>query len=228
MAVVLALISQKGGVGKSTLARALGAVAAAAGLKVRIADLDPQQGTVVRWEQARRMQPQLPTLDVRGYVGVEAALAEAADLELLVIDAPGRTNETTATLARVSHIIVQPTGPSVDDLHPAVLLFHELVAAGIDKSRLVFALTRTLNTREERDARAYLEAAGYMVLPGALPERSGYRDAQNRGRAVTETDAKDLNRRADDLILALMMRVVAEMKTGADRQHAGKIDREVG
>ena len=42
MPVVVAFISQKGGVGKSTLARALGAVAASAGLKVRLADLDAQ------------------------------------------------------------------------------------------------------------------------------------------------------------------------------------------
>jgi chromosome partitioning protein len=53
MAVVVGLVSQKGGTGKSTLARALGAVVAHAGLKVRIADLDPQQHTVLEWERTR-------------------------------------------------------------------------------------------------------------------------------------------------------------------------------
>ncbi len=39
--VIVGFVSQKGGTGKSTLARALGAVVAGAGLKVKIADLDP-------------------------------------------------------------------------------------------------------------------------------------------------------------------------------------------
>ena len=44
---MVAFISQKGGVGKSTLARALAREAAAGGLGVKIADLDTQQGTSV-------------------------------------------------------------------------------------------------------------------------------------------------------------------------------------
>ena len=50
---VVAFISQKGGTGKSTLARALAAIVAHAGLAVRIADLDPQQSTVIEWEKLR-------------------------------------------------------------------------------------------------------------------------------------------------------------------------------
>jgi cellulose biosynthesis protein BcsQ len=46
MATIIALVSQKGGVGKSTLARALAREAAVSGLKVKLADLDTQQGTV--------------------------------------------------------------------------------------------------------------------------------------------------------------------------------------
>ena len=47
MAAVIAFISQKGGVGKSTLARALAAVCAQAGLEVVLADLDPRQQTLI-------------------------------------------------------------------------------------------------------------------------------------------------------------------------------------
>ena len=53
MAAVIAFISQKGGVGKSTLARALAAVCAQAGLDVVLADLDPRQQTLVQWQKAR-------------------------------------------------------------------------------------------------------------------------------------------------------------------------------
>ena len=53
MLVIVGFVSQKGGVGKSTLARALATVAAEAGIKVKIADLDPQQQTIARWEERR-------------------------------------------------------------------------------------------------------------------------------------------------------------------------------
>ena len=54
MAVVVAFVSQKGGTGKSTLARALAAIVAHVGLSVRIADLDPLQNTVIEWEKLRQ------------------------------------------------------------------------------------------------------------------------------------------------------------------------------
>ena len=65
MPVIVGFISQKGGVGKSTLARALGAVVAHAGLKVRIADLDAKQQTVLAWEEARHENQVAPTVPAR-------------------------------------------------------------------------------------------------------------------------------------------------------------------
>ncbi|MEX3945981.1 ParA family protein, partial [Paraburkholderia sp. BR10937] len=53
MASVIAFVSQKGGVGKSTLARALARETAAGGLKTKVADLDTQQGTTVDWHRTR-------------------------------------------------------------------------------------------------------------------------------------------------------------------------------
>lgn len=212
MPVVVAFISQKGGVGKSTLARALGAVVAFTGLAVRIADLDPQQATVMQWGRLRSSSASASSIDVKAYRTAEAAAGDSDNFDLLVLDAPCRSDRSTLAIAKHAHLVVQPTGPSLDDLYPAILLFHELVAAGVPKSRLAFALCRTLTVGEEADARAYLEAAGYDVLPGAIAERSAYRVAQNQGRAITETTHKDLNQRADQLIASLLARIGDESK----------------
>ncbi|EJW10918.1 plasmid partition protein [Rhodovulum sp. PH10] len=106
--------------------------------------------------------------------------------------------------------MVQPTNPALDDLQPAVLVFHELVKAGIPKSRLVFAINHVLTEAEEGAARLYLQDAGYTVLDGYIPSKTSYRDAQNNGRAITETRYPALNTKADQLIQSLINRVDAD------------------
>lgn len=207
MMATVAFVSQKGGVGKSTLARALGAVAAHAGLKVRIADLDPDQSTVVAWQKSRQKEKIGGRIDVRGYETSSEAVTDAVGIELLLLDMPGRANMATLEAARLSQLVVLPTGPSLDDLRPCVLLLHELVAAGMPKSKLTVAICRTLDDAEEAAARAYIETAGYSVLPGALPERSAYRRAMNMGSAVTETENATLSARADELVEAMLKRI---------------------
>jgi chromosome partitioning protein len=53
MTICISFISQKGGVGKSTLARALAREANEQKLTVKVADLDTQQGTIVNWHRRR-------------------------------------------------------------------------------------------------------------------------------------------------------------------------------
>jgi chromosome partitioning protein len=210
MAAVIAFISQKGGVGKSTLARALAAVCAQAGLEVVLADLDPRQQTLVQWQKARTAQRVSPRLSVEPFDDAAEAVERADACDLLILDTPGGVNDDTLAVARVAHLIVQPTGPGLDDLHPTVLLFHELVAVGIPKSNLVAALCRVLNGEEEEAAaRAYLKEAGYEVLEGSIPESLTYRVAHNRGRSLTETNERAFNERADALIEALLTKVAA-------------------
>ena len=210
MAAVIAFVSQKGGVGKSTLARALAAVCAQAGLEVVLADLDPRQQTLIQWQKARTAQRVSPRLSVEPFDDAAEAVERAEACDLLILDTPGGVNDDTLSVARTAHLIVQPTGPSLDDLHPTVLLFHELVAVGIPKSNLVAALCRVLNGEEEEAAaRAYLKEAGYEVLKGSIPESLTYRVAHNRGRSLTETNEQVFNERADALIEALLTKVAA-------------------
>jgi chromosome partitioning protein len=70
-------------------------------------------------------------------------------------------------------------------------------------------LCRILTKAEEDAARVYLADAGYEVLPGSILERSSYREAHNRGQAVTETRDAALNVRADALMEALLTKVSA-------------------
>src|SRR5512143_2892266 len=74
MGIVVAFVGQKGGVGKSTLARALARETAAGGLLVKVADLDVQQGILVNWQRRRLGAGREPTLSVESFRNAGAAL----------------------------------------------------------------------------------------------------------------------------------------------------------
>jgi chromosome partitioning protein len=206
---IIAFVSQKGGVGKSTLARALGREAAKSGLSIKIADLDPGQGTTTEWMRIRTAAGIEPMVPVQLYRAAAEALGEAERHDLLIIDGPAKTSAATLDIAKVADLVVQPTGASRDDLVPAVREFHALVKKGIPKDRLRFALVRLGTDAEEADSRAFLAEAGYVVLPGSLPERPAYRMTQNEGRAVTETKFATLQKQAEALVQAIIDTAVA-------------------
>jgi chromosome partitioning protein len=205
MPVIVGFVSQKGGVGKSTIARALAAVAAFAKIRVKVVDLDQAQQTIARWEERRDDNEAGPALRVvSAKTAAEAIGAAEENDQLLIIDAPARTSRGTFEIARQADLVVQPSGAGIDDLDPAIILFHELVRAGVPRERLVMALCRIATVAEEDAARAYVEKAGYAVLPGSIPERAAYREAHNRGQAVTEMQAHALNARTDALMERLL------------------------
>jgi chromosome partitioning protein len=206
MTTIVAFVSQKGGVGKSTLTRALAREAAVGGLKTKIADLDTQQGTCVDWHRLRLSQGIEPIVSAEAFATAAQALKAADGFDLLILDGPARTSAATLEIAKAADLVVQPSGPSRDDLVPAVREFHALVKAGIPTERLAFALNRVGTNAEEAAARAYLEQAGYGVLAGWLLDRPAYRQAQNTGHSITETRFVGLNEQADILIQSLIDR----------------------
>lgn len=200
MATIIGVISQKGGVGKSTLARALAREAAAGGLRVKLADLDTQQGTSTTWHRRRLDAGIEPAFSVEAFKTAAQALRIASNFDVLVLDGPARASSATLEIGRQASLVIQPTGASLDDLHPAVLTFHELVRDGVPHGRLTFALCKIGTDAEEGEARAYIAQAGFTALAGFIPERPAYRQAQNLGLTITETRFPQLNRRADELL----------------------------
>jgi chromosome partitioning protein len=221
MLVIVGFVSQKGGVGKSTLSRALATSAAAAGTKVTVADLDAQQETLKRWAERRDEYGAGPDVAVRSYETASEAITSAAgENQLLIIDTAPRASRGTLEIARRADLVVQPTGPGIDDLDPAILLFHELSRAGIPGDRLVMGLCRVASKSEEELARRYVEKAGYAVLPGSVIERTSYREAHNRGLSISEL--KDLDAHSKALMYGLLGRITASVKARVEAAQTRK------
>ncbi|MCB1806605.1 MAG: ParA family protein, partial [Candidatus Competibacteraceae bacterium] len=170
MPVYIGMVSQKGGVTKSTLARLIAREYAVGGWAVKIADLDVSQGTSYDW-QARRLEAGItPEIPVERFSSVDAALKATGQYNLVVFDGAPHSTAGTKRIAQVSDVVILPTGPSLDDLKPTVLLAHSLVKEGVDRSKLYFALCRVGDSEAEiTEARDYLTQAGYQVLEAAIP-----------------------------------------------------------
>jgi len=205
MMLIVGMVSQKGGVGKSTLARLVAREYALAGWTVKIADLDVSQGTSFNW-QSRRLQAGIePVIAVERFGTVEQALKIGEHYDLVILDGPPHSTAGTLKIAEASLLTVLPTGLSLDDLEPSVLLAHELRKRGIKTARLAFALSRVGDSESEiQEAREYVAEAGYRVLAGSLPEKTAYRRASDEGRSLTETRFPSLNKRSDELVQGII------------------------
>ena len=209
MTHVLGIVSQKGGVGKSTLARMMAREFVAGGLSCKIADLDTQQQTCTLWAGRRAEADVEPDVQVQGFASVRGALAEAPRFDAFILDGKPHASDQTLEISRAADLAVIPTGQTVDDLHPGVTLAHGLRKAGVDARRIVFALYRvTGSVRERAAARAYIEEAGYAVLDGDITASTAYGSASDAGRAITETSFRSLNQRAGELAQAIVDRLV--------------------
>jgi len=200
MGYIIGMISQKGGVGKSTLARMMAREFAEGGMSVKIADLDTQQQTCTYWAGRRAENGVTPEIQVQGFASVKSAIEDAARFDAYILDGKPNASEQTFEIARACDLVIIPTGQTVDDLHPGVVLAHTLLRKGVPLHKVAFAMFKTTGSeRENGAARQYLKQAGYMVLDGEVPVSTGYGSASDMGKAITETSFKTLNGKAATL-----------------------------
>lgn len=206
MAYIIGVISQKGGVGKSTLARAIAREYTAHELDVLIADMDIKQSTSSDWNVRRQNNDIKPYIQVQVFNSVKTVLSKSVNkYDIIVFDGAPHASEQSLQIASCSDIIILPTGETEDDLIPTVRLAHELRKKGIPKDKMLFVLSR-VSKREalEEEAENYILEAGYQVAKNALPEQAIYKRASDLGQTVTELTHKGCNQKAESVIQNIM------------------------
>lgn len=204
----IGFISQKGGVGKSVLSRSVAREYVANGWNVKIADMDTSQSTSYNWNSRRLKNNVEPTLRVEQFRRVEDVVKVANQYDLIIFDGAPHATRETLEIAKVSDMVVLPTGISLDDLEPTVKLAHELRKEGIHRDKIAFALCRVGNSEAEiLEAKDYIVNAGYFLLEGLASEKTGYRRAIDLGKTLTETAHASLNKQADVLIQSIINRL---------------------
>jgi chromosome partitioning protein len=208
MPLIIGVISQKGGVGKSTIARMIACQYALNEWNVKIADMDLAQGTSTNWNR-RRMQNTLnPMVAVEQFMSVADAIKATKQHDLLIFDGAPHSTRMTLDIAKASDIVLLPSGVSLDDLEPTIRLAHELKQNKIDKDKICIALSRVGSSESEvNEAKDYIAQTGYFLLEGLLQEKTAIRRAQDEGRSATETLYKSVNDKVDVLMQSVVNRI---------------------
>ena len=208
MTLIIGCVSQKGGVGKSTLARTLAREYAFNEWKVKIADMDSKQLTSVNWNARRNENNILPEIEVQNHKTINQALRTADNYDLIIFDGKPHSSSETLEIAKHADIILIPSGYSLDDLQPTVVLANDLTKAGVSKKKIFIVFSRTGNSEAEaKEAREYIQLAGYAFIHGEIPERTAYRRASDLGRAATETTHPSTNEYADQTVQHIVNKV---------------------
>ena len=214
--MIISFISQKGGVGKSTLTRLIAREYASHGWDVKISDMDANQGTCVSWQRRRVSAGISPDIAAETFPTVQKAIQSAKQHDLLLFDSAPHSSQMTLQIARSSDVVILPCGIALDDLEPQVLLAHDLVKSGVAKDKIAFALCRVGDSEAElSEAKEYITRAGHNLLKGFIPERTSYRRASDAGFSITETNFPTLNKKAEELAQSIIDMAQAKQTEGA-------------
>jgi chromosome partitioning protein len=194
--MIIALVGQKGGIGKSTTAICLAAAAMQRGLRVLLVDADPQ-GTVRTWgDVAGEAGHVAPTVVAMGATmhrsGQLPDMATAFDFT--IIDCPPRHGDVQRSALMVTDFALLPCGPTAADAWALAGTLDMVKEAQTLRDHLracVLITRRQGRTVLGKGARAVLEASGLPVLRTTLSYRVAYQEAIAVGQGATTYGRKD-------------------------------------
>jgi len=185
---VISILAQKGGVGKSTLARHWAIVAQEQmEQSVAIIDIDPQ-GTVAKWSQRRKSEEPIILHADESNLDEAVKACKGNGIDLVFIDSPPSVELLSAAAAKESDITVIPCGPTVDDieaLEPTIEISRKAGSQGI----IVINDGRPGSPINDK-AKSVLRGYGMPICPKFIMHRAILADSFIDGRTVFEVSPR--------------------------------------
>ena len=208
--MIIALLNQKGGVGKTTLATHIAGELALRGQQVILLDADPQ-GSALDWIQ-RRSQQGLPRLFSALGLARETLHQEAPELarrcDHIVIDGPPRIAAIARSALMAAQQVLIPVQPSPYDLWASGEMIALVREAQVFRPNLAAAFVinrRVVRTVIGREARGTLDDQAFPALASEVCQRIVFVDSVAAGRLARESApdgaaAHEIRKLTDELL----------------------------
>jgi chromosome partitioning protein len=191
---IIAVVNQKGGTGKTTVATNLATLFAGQQAEVLLVDADPQQ-SALEWQHDR--PGQVPPVSV---IGLPAPNLHReiprlhTKYPVILIDGGGRVTATARATVAVADFLLVPTLASLPDARSTQRFFQEVVEEvaaikGRVSGAILFTMVKT-GTVFNVSGQGSIKDLGYPVLETTLSHRITYQEAFAQGMSVGEYDPR--------------------------------------
>ena len=183
----IVVASQKGGVGKTTIAGHLGVIAEQSKEgPVALIDTDPQGSLASWWNERTNEAPLFARVEIGKLTEHLQALSKGG-IKLAIIDTPPSVTEMIQQVLRTADLVLIPTRPSPHDLRAVGSTVELVENAG---KRMIFVINGAApRARIAGEAAVALSQHG-TVAPVTLYQRTDFASSMIDGRTVQEIDPK--------------------------------------
>lgn len=186
--ITVALCTQKGGTGKTTIATALAVAAHLAGKKSALLDLDPQTNAVNWFDRRVGDGPDVASIQ-SGAIRRSLDAYRGLGMDWVFIDTPGKMDSASTEAAKHADMVLIPTQAqifAIDTLEPLKRL---LDMAGNPPAFVVLNLVHpNAGGRAADDAAAIADRFNVSVAPIHMSRLKAYEDAPALGQTPQELE----------------------------------------
>ena len=187
--MIIGVLQQKGGVGKTTLALNIAASYAKEGLRVLLVDADPQ-GSALTWSSVRDADPLFAVVGMPKPTLHKDLPQVAKDYDLVIIDGAPQTKELARSAILASDFVLIPVQPSPFDVWSCADIVALIEEAQQFKGTIKagFVINRKIgNTAIGRDVKKAFAQFPYPLLKTSINQRVAFAEAAAQGLTVVET-----------------------------------------
>lgn len=192
--MIISLVNQKGGSGKTTLALNLSAAFAQSGARVLLVDADPQ-ATVSDWAATRVPPTPFQIIQMSKPVLHRDLPEMRKDYDHIIIDGPPRSYDVARSAISISDIILVPVQPSGADFWATkeiVTLIKEASSFQVTQKAALIVSRKILKTAIGRDMHQALSTFDLPIFKASTTQRVAYAESMTAGKTIFEQDGAKL------------------------------------